>query len=620
MKILLNCFPPAFVSAPSASLSILKAYLEKYEYGVDIVYWNIIFKDLFDEFKDSKKHQNVFLFLFPFLATLLKGSEDKEKYDRLCTYYQTNYPNLINVDIQNYYRDSLSNMGYTIIERYTEQITQIYDKGNYSLIGVSNKLLQNIPANIFSKISKELYPNTPIVIGGMGTKDEAVAQLENFDYYDYAIWGEGENPLHQLCRHLNGEISIFDVPNMVHRIEDAIKINNRNKKFYDLSKITPNYSEYFSQLKNTDLSNTKKIMIPIEGSRGCHWNKCKFCYLSDGYKNRTKNNDAVVSEILYTIENYKVFDFMFLDNDIIFNDFKKFDDLLNKLIKIKDKYEKFRIMHAEIITKGLNAAIIKKMVTAGFFFIQIGYEANSDSLLRKINKKNTLSSNIMFIKWSSYYNISIHGLNVITGFIGENNEDIIESIHNIHYLRFFLDKDTKAHLISQLQIMQSSRYYKFIESKGELDLWNDNALFHILPNNYIKEETRFNILSFGNVFKNKLWQSFDTVDKYYLSNNYSYKLIKINNDLVQYIEYFNQVQISKFEFDTNDYHWKVLQFCNYEVKSLEDMAEHFDIKDNEIEFNMLKSSILELQQAKILYSNLELTENIAIINSDTLLI
>lgn len=49
-RIILHCVPPAAVIIPSAALTTLKTYLMQNGYVVDIIYWNLIFEDLQQEF------------------------------------------------------------------------------------------------------------------------------------------------------------------------------------------------------------------------------------------------------------------------------------------------------------------------------------------------------------------------------------------------------------------------------------------------------------------------------------------------------------------------------------------------------------------------------------------
>lgn len=599
-------------------MSILKGYLNQYGYETDICYWNLIFKDIIASAVDVNKENeaNEFEALWPFLAILLNDSANKKQYDRLCVYFQTKYPQYINIDKNDYFSDSLSEYSKEIVARFEKNIGLMFSKKKYNLVGICTKLLQLIPANIFANIAKSLNPNVPIVAGGMSNKNEAIAALENFMAYDFTIWGEGENSLHQLCRYLENEIPIEEVPNLAYRVGDEVKFTTGNRSFSDLSLTKPDYSDYYSFLKTNQIEDIN-VLLPIESSRGCHWNKCKFCFLTEGYRNRSKNNDAIIDEILFAINNYNQYEFVFLDNDVIFNNFEKFDDLLNRLTKIKDQHEKFGIWNGEVVTKNLNSTIIKKMALAGFKSIQIGYEAISDSLLRKVNKKNTFSSNLMFVKWATLYNLNLQGLNIITGLLGEDDSDILLSIKNLHYLRFALEANVTKHDVIPLQIMKSSRYYNLIKENNELDVWSDNLLFDLFPESYISHKCKFDLMFFSSTQRNNLWINFEKIDEYYSTTNYSYKLYRTPNNCIQYVEQIDEEAISKLEFDIdNCFHWKILEFCNNEVRSFDDIVNHLMIDNDNIDMQFVKNALNELNSEYILYSNPEYSENISIINTD----
>ncbi|MDY4250770.1 radical SAM protein [Bacteroides pyogenes] len=620
MDILLNWFPPAFVKIPSPAMSVLKGYLNQFGYHADVCYWNLILRDMIHSLAEQGKDLeiNEFESLMPFLAILLNASEDKEKLKRLYAYYQALHPQYFSIDKQKYYEESLNEYAEQILLSFNEKLIDMYSRKNYTLIGVCTKLLQLVPANIFAKISKTIAPNRPIVAGGISNKIEAVAMLHNFKEYDYAIWGEGEIPLHQLCRFLNNEISIEEIPNVAYRNDDGETLISKcnNRLFSNLNNTKPDFSDYFNCCKRYNIHDIK-TMVPLESSRGCHWNKCKFCFLTEGYRNRAKENQSIIAEILDTIEKYGIYEFVFLDNDVIFNDFDKFEDLLDRLIQIKDKYEDFGIWNGEVVTKGLNADIIKRMTLAGFKSIQIGYEAVSDSLLRKICKKNTFSSNLMFVKWAKEYDLNLQGLNVITGLIGEEDSDIISSTRNLHYLRFFLKKEITKHDIIPLQIMKSSRYFKVLKERGDLNLWNDNLLYDLFPQNYIHDDNKYELMFFSSMISNPLWDNFRRVNDYYETTNFNYKLYYGGKETILYVELIDKKIVSKLEFDIkNEFHWKILKFCNKRVRSLDEIIQFLNISGNKEKQVLATNALADLNAEYILYSNAEYTENIAIINTD----
>lgn len=620
MDILLNWFPPAFAKIPSPAMSVLKGYLNQFGYHADVCYWNLILHDMIHSLAEqgTDEEVNEFESLMPFLAILLNVSSDKEKLNKLCAYYQALHPQYYILDKQKYYEDSLNECAERILSSFNEKLIEMYSRKKYALIGVCTKLLQLVPANIFAKVSKTIAPNIPIAVGGISNKTEAIAMLHNFKEYDYVIWGEGEIPLLQLCRFLNNEVSMEEIPNIAYRNKEGeilvSKCNNR--LFPDLNNTKPDFSDYFDYCKSYSIHGIKTL-VPLESSRGCHWNKCKFCFLTEGYRNRAKENQSIITEILDTIEKYGIYEFVFLDNDVIFNDFDKFEDLLDKFIQIKDKYENFGIWNGEVVTKGLNADIIKRITLAGFKSIQIGYEAVSDSLLRKICKKNTFSSNLMFVKWAKEYNLNLQGLNVITGLVGEDDSDIISSTRNLHYLRFFLRKGFTKHDIIPLQIMKSSRYFKILKEKGNLELWNDNLLYNLFPKNYIHDDNKYELMFFSSVISNPLWDNFRKVNDYYETTNFNYKLYYESKERIIYIELINEKVVSKLEFDIkNGYHWKILTFCNKKVRSLEEIIQYLNVSDSKEEQKQVTNALSDLNAEYILYSNAEYTENITIINTD----
>lgn len=209
------------------------------------------------------------------------------------------------------------------------------------------------------------------------------------------------------------------------------------------------------------------------------------------------------------------------------------------------------------------------MSLAGFKIVQIGYESPSDNLLRKINKKNTFSSNLLFIKWGTHFKIKINGANVLRGLLEETQADIEEAIQNLYYLRFYFKDDLIKHNISSLAIARSSPYYKELLSKELLPNYT-SLMSKLLPEKYIMEEDRMKLLfDFVNPHYNKLWDVFQNIESHYIDNKYTYQVFSLNN-IIYYREFYNQELIKELEFDLeNDIYWKILEVCNEKEMSLD---------------------------------------------------
>lgn len=388
-KIILNCVPPFGTNIPSPPLSILKSWLTKYGINSSIIYWNLLLSKLQHDFvwnnpKIMDTSNNLALYI-NYIIFKSKKSVLQESFKQVLQGYSPQYCN------DNYYYNHMQKFAERMDEAIDIKLSKIniYDT---LLWGFSIKMDGWIAASIIADKIKKIAPEIPIVIGGINTKKNAQVFLDNFSQFDIAVWGEGEEPLIQLAKTIeSGEKDYSNTNNIAYRDKGSISFSQkRNKYFSDMSEdnIYPNYDDYFLQRKELKIND--QCIIPIEGSRGCHWNRCKFCYLNEDYKYRLKSIDKICTEIRYMIEKYKIYCFEFLDNDFIGLDLGRADQLMDRLVQIKKEEPKFDIVTIEVITKGLDYAKIKKMYNAGVTFVQIGYESTSNNLLRKINKKTLL--------------------------------------------------------------------------------------------------------------------------------------------------------------------------------------------------------------------------------------
>jgi len=573
----------------------------------DVIYWNIIFSELLNEFKSNDINSFEISRLIPFLGNIACELNDNISFDLITNEYSTYSPELINIS-SNVYKDYI----YVSIDKLMNIINEVLSNlqlDNYNLFGISAQFGQWIPGNILINQVKKVNPKIKFVLGGFGSKKEALAFMKNFAQYDYAIWGEGEYPLKRLYDYMLGKININEVPNIIYRINNELFVSDcSNKVYFNLNDRIPDHSDFFLQYKSDE-----NISITIEGGRGCHWNKCKFCFVNTGYRFRTKSVETVIAEIRYAINQYNKFDFLFIDNDIIGNDYERFNVLLDNLIEIKKQHEKFRIIGAEVITKKISSRIIKKMSLAGFSNIQIGYEALSDQLLDKIDKKNSISSNFLFVKWASYYEILVEGANIIRNLLEETDTDILISDKNLHYLRFFIKRGKFQHFFSTLSINTSSRYYKGIDIKEVYNEWNYNRLCNLIPQGYFSDIDKYDLFYFKKRYMNPLWDNVVKKESFYLNNDFRYKIFT-DGKKIYYNEYFNDLVTSSLEFLQDDLHWKILCFCNHEVMSITSILNYL----NTYSEDYIKNIIIELQNEWLMYSKADLSENVTIINTDNI--
>lgn len=610
--IVLNWMPPATPRWPSPAMSVLKSYLLHQHYEVSVQYWNLIFAELSHNFefgvtKSSALDQNLLLW-FNYLAIYKK---DQLAYNKVRARLQTISPQYRNVS-DNFY-DEHMNFYAKKVSDLIDNIIHSYDFSKILFWGFEANIYQWVASSIIAEKIKEYSPSSVIVLGGIATANAAKAYLTNFPQFDFALWGEGEATLCGLAMALEtgNRKKLLSLANIAYRDNAGIHVSKiPNNNYIDLSDSSMrfDFSDYFECTKKNNIKQ-KDISLPFEGSRSCHWKKCHFCYLNTGYKFRTKNTSSLCAEIEAAIKKYNSYCIFFVDNDIVVNDFNRFDELLDGLISIRQKYPQFTIESAEIITKNFSAPYIKKMALAGFKNVQIGYESPSNNLLAKIDKKNTFASNLLFIKFAKKYRIKIAGANIIQSLYEETDEDIVESINNIHYLRFFYADGYFRHSYARLSIIESSPY-----CRNKLNIKKESVsidpIILFLPKDYIADNTKFTLLEHSVIDSNPLWNNFNEIDYFYTQHSYSYNFI-INNGLVEYIEYFDNLEINRLEFDIFSKEWLILKYVNKQILSLDSLSKIEDLDQNKDEIRCI---IDELYTEHLIYHNADYSEIIAIVD------
>lgn len=153
--------------------------------------------------------------------------------------------------------------------------------------------------------------------------------------------GGGEFSLLELTQQIkDGDSHFSDIPRIAYRDKKRIICSLKRGRYVDLSAddLIPDFSDFF---ENISLYPIYDYALSIEFSRGCHWNRCHFCYLNEGYQYRRKSIQKIKDEILKLIDKYKCFRFSTTDNDLIGADFEYFNQLLDVFIEIKKTHPQF---------------------------------------------------------------------------------------------------------------------------------------------------------------------------------------------------------------------------------------------------------------------------------------
>jgi radical SAM superfamily enzyme YgiQ (UPF0313 family) len=314
-------------------------------------------------------------------------------------------------------KDRLTNMFIDFLESKLQSI--IDDKPD--LIGISiNSSTQIIPGLTLSQMLKERLPNTHINIGGnfFGRVTEELSRNPEFFelYADSVSVDEGEAPIIELAKHVEGSISIDKVPNLLYLENNVVKITEKIKpmklndmKFPDLDGFP------------LELYLTPEIVLSIQASRGCYWKQCSFCDHDFGQNYNLKDVDLLVQQIKDVNKKHNISRFEFIDESI---SPKYLQEMSTKILDAGLKINWFNNARLE---REFSAELLQHASSAGLRMVLWGVESGSRRIMDLINKGIDLDQRLDVLRDSHDANIWNFAF-IFFGFPGETPEDAMETV------------------------------------------------------------------------------------------------------------------------------------------------------------------------------------------------
>lgn len=362
----------------------------------------------------------------------------------------------------------------------TGALTSI-DWGQYRIVGFTSTFDQNVASLTMAKLIKDLYPDVMIVFGGANYDGEmGLEYFRAFPFIDYVVVGEGEEVFPELVRYLLGGKS-GSVPNGVaYREGGAPAFTPNHALFSDFSKTgPPDYDDYYHLLAELgEAAQGLDRILLYEGSRGCWWGEkhhCTFCGLNaQSMKFRAKSSEQVAREMGYLSSRYDTARFRLVDNII---DMKYVEHLFGRFAADHCDLDLF------IETKSnLQKSQIRTLAVGGVKCMQPGLESLSANQLQAMDKGVTPMQNIICLKWSFYYHVTV-SWNILLGFPGETNEDYrrqIDLLPSLFHLqppestgKFWLERFspyyTKPHEYG-VRIIGPGTAYEYVYDARQVDL------------------------------------------------------------------------------------------------------------------------------------------------------
>ncbi len=274
------------------------------------------------------------------------------------------------------------------------------------------------------KSLKELT-NAIIVLGGPEVSYRAEEVLNNYDYIDYVLSGEGEETYPELLNKIYKSDGILTVAGLSYRTDN--KIISIPEKEHTTTPPSPYGDDFFNNLNGR--------IAYIETSRGCPY-RCAFCLSGRCSKLRFFDIEQIKKDIIKLAnsgtQTLKFVDRTFNANADRANEIIKFI-LDNRGVTIPENI----CFHFEIagdILKDSTLELLESTPT-GLFQLEIGMQSFNEETLKAINRKtNTQKLKQNIKRLIEFNNMHIH-IDLIAGLTGEDFESFKESFNTGYNLK-----------------------------------------------------------------------------------------------------------------------------------------------------------------------------------------
>ncbi len=321
--------------------------------------------------------------------------------------------------IKYYVFDESSN----IFKPYLESMLDKIKQENAEYIGISINSSSQIIAGLTLANLLKKETNAHINIGGnhFGRVTESLEKYPEFFelFCDSLLVEEGEIPVVELAKYVNGEIPIEQVPNLMYLKEGIVQFNDKiePKKLNDLK--PPSLDGY-----DLDKYFVPEIVMPFPASRGCYWRKCSFCDHDFGMYYNIKNIDKLVDEIKLFKEKYGIRKFEFIDEAIS----PTYMEAMSKRF-IEEKLDVEFFCDARI-ENGFTKELCELAKQAGLRMVLWGFESGSKKIMKLINKGIDVENRLNILRDSreaGIYNFAF----IFFGFPAETKNCALKTINMI---------------------------------------------------------------------------------------------------------------------------------------------------------------------------------------------
>ena len=297
------------------------------------------------------------------------------------------------------------------------------------LVGITALSAEAIPAHNLAQAIKKSFPEIPLIIGGpypTSLKEEILKETN----FDFAVVGEGEETFFELVQTLEQGGALNQVKGLVLRSNQAPHFTGFREPIAEIDELEIEWNllepeSYFSWRVRTSENTLRRSarLLPIFTSRGCPFS-CYFCHNIFGKKFRARSPEAVLKEIDFLVERYRIKELEIVDDS--FNlDLARAKEILRKLAQ--RPYQLWLSFPNGIRADRVDEELLDLLKQAGTYRIDYAIESANPSRQKEMGKNLNLEKARWVIEQTWEKRILSAGY-FILGFPGETEEEMKKTI------------------------------------------------------------------------------------------------------------------------------------------------------------------------------------------------
>ncbi len=322
------------------------------------------------------------------------------------------------------------------------------------IVGVSATSYGYLGGKEIFELTKKYSPKTITILGGPHAAIGGMTAIKDENLDMFAI-GEGENLVLELMGALEKKKTLKNIKGLVYKDKRG-KVNVNSPRFptTDLN-LLPYPKLGFFPIEQYKAAGV--LTLPIMTSRGCPYG-CIYCvsYKTQGKMFRGRTPKNVVDEIEMLMKKFKMDHFTILDDNFAFDKSRAIEicrEILRRGLKIKWQCDQ------GIRADRTDYEVYKAMKESGCTLIAIGVENPEPSVLKKMNKGESISDIKNSIRAAKKAGLVVKAF-FIVGCPGDNLKLVKKSIE------FFKKMDIDLPRYSMMTAYPGSALWVWAEKNG----------------------------------------------------------------------------------------------------------------------------------------------------------